>query len=121
MSSAGVIGRASGARGAYGVCRAVPRGSAALVLTGEAGVGKTTLWRAGIEAARERSFRARTASPTAAEASMSFAALGDLLAERVDDVLAALPPPQRRALEVALLLAEADGLVPSNMPSRSRS
>src|SRR5215207_1323754 len=112
MSSAGVIGREAELAALTAFVDAVPRGSAALVLTGEAGVGKTTLWRAGIEAARERSFRVLAASPTAAEASMSFAALGDLLGERVDHVLAALPPPQRRALEVALLLAEADGFGP---------
>jgi hypothetical protein len=49
------------------------------------------------------------ASPAEAEAAMSFAAVGDLFAGVVDEVLLRLPPPQRRALEVALLLAEAEG------------
>ena len=39
---------------------------------------------------------------------MSFAALDDLLGPVVDTVLPDLPSPQRRALEVALLLAEAE-------------
>lgn len=80
-----------------------------LVLEGEAGVGKTTLWSCGIEAARERSFRVLASSPSEAEARLSFAALGDLLGEVVPDALPELPPPQRRALEVALLLEGPDG------------
>lgn len=87
-------------------------GASVLVLTGEPGVGKTTLWQAGIEEARERSFRVLTASPSAAETGMSFAALGDLLGGAVDEVLPTLPSPQRRALEVALLLTEAEGSAP---------
>ncbi len=83
-------------------------GSASLVLVGEAGVGKTTLWQAGVEAARERSFRVLTASPSVAETGLSFAAIGDLLGEAAADVLAELPAPQRHALEVALLLTEAE-------------
>jgi DNA-binding CsgD family transcriptional regulator len=79
-----------------------------LVLHGEAGMGKTTLWRAGVEAATERSFCVLTAAPTEAEAMMSFAALDDLLGPVVETVLPALPSPQRRALEVALLLTEAE-------------
>jgi DNA-binding CsgD family transcriptional regulator len=47
--------------------------------------------------------------PTAAETAFSFAALGDLLANDIADVLAELPAPQRRALETALALALDDG------------
>ena len=83
-----------------------------LLIQGEAGIGKTTLWQAGVEAARERSFRVLSASPSAAETGMSFAALADLLGGVADEVLAALPAPQRRALEVALLLREAEGSAP---------
>jgi len=82
---------------------------AALVLQGEAGMGKTTLWRAGIDAAGDRAFCVLAASPAEAEASMSFAGLDDLLGPVVELVLPLLPPPQRRALEVALLLANAEG------------
>ena len=81
----------------------VPR---ALVLTGGAGVGKTSLWEAGIEAARARGFRVLRASASGADARMSFAALIDLL-DGVD--LESLPPPQRRALEVALYRADSAG------------
>ena len=78
----------------------------ALVLTGEPGVGKTTMWRAGVEAAKEMSVRVLEASPAEAEARMSFAALDDLLSGVIEETLPALPTPQRHALEVALLLTE---------------
>jgi AAA ATPase domain len=86
----------------------------ALVVTGEAGIGKTEVWRAGVEAAREGGWRVLVATPAEAEARFSFAALGDLLAGTVDEALSALPRPQRRALEVALLLREPDGAGPDH-------
>ena len=112
MRYVGVIGREEELAALDAFLDGIPTGFAGLTLAGEAGMGKTTLWRAGLEAARERSFRVLTASPAAAETGMSFAALGDLLTDAVGEVLPALPPPQRRALEVALLLAEAEGAHP---------
>ena len=50
----------------------------ALVLDGEPGIGKTTLWEAGIAAARERGVAVRVARAGEAEAQLSFAALIDL-------------------------------------------
>ena len=68
-------------------------GPAALLLDGEAGVGKTTLWKEGLEAARERSYRILTCQPVESEAKLSFAALGDLLGGVVEEVAAFLPGP----------------------------
>ena len=45
-----------------------------LVLTGAAGIGKTTLWEAGITCARERGLRVLLARPSGAEARLSYAA-----------------------------------------------
>ena len=84
-------------------------GSGGLVLEGEAGIGKTTLWRAGVAAAAEAGNRCLTATGSPAEAQLTFSALGDLLDGVIDDVLPELPAPQRRALAVALLLEDADG------------
>jgi predicted ATPase len=84
---------------------------AVLVLNGEPGIGKTTLWRLGVERAQERGFKVLTASVGHAERELSFAALGDLLAPVVED-LGSLPAPQRRALRVALLLEEPRGTPP---------
>lgn len=78
---------------------------AALVLEGEAGIGKTTLWRSAVVAAAD-SYFVLSAQPVAAEAELSHACLSDLLEPCVADVLPGLPRPQRRALEGALLLAE---------------
>ena len=77
---------------------------AALVLEGEAGIGKTTLWRSAVVAAD--SYFVLSAQPVAAEAELSHASLADLLEPCVAEVLPGLPRPQRRALEGALLLAE---------------
>lgn len=81
-----------------------------LILEGEAGIGKTTLWRAGLVLAAERPYRVLIARPTPAESEMPFAALNDLLGEALPEVRQSLPGPQLRALEVALLLAEAEAL-----------
>jgi hypothetical protein len=71
-----------------------------LVLTGDAGVGKTTIWEAGVRLAAERGRRVVAARPAEAEAALPFAALGDLL-DGVADVVE-LPRPQRAALDRAL-------------------
>lgn len=84
---------------------------AAMVLEGEAGMGKTTLWRHGITLASE-THRVLSASPAESEAQLSFASLRDLLEPVLDEVLNGLPKPQRRALAVALLREEVDGPPP---------
>jgi len=77
-------------------------------------MGKTTLWEAGIGAARESGFRNLTARASGAEAEMSFAALTDLMEGVELGSLQSVPSPQRRALEVALLRVEPDGQPPSS-------
>jgi len=86
------------------------RGPAALTIEGEAGVGKSTLLRAGIERAVELGWRVLIARPVEPEAEMAFAGLEALLADVADEVFGELPTPQRVALEVALLRAEAGPL-----------
>ena len=79
---------------------------AALLIEGEAGIGKTTLWSAGIGQARRRGWQVLTCRPVQPEAALSFSALGDLLEPVPEAMLSGLPGPQRRALDVALLRAE---------------
>ena len=57
--AAGVIGRHEAIGTIVSLLSSVAEGHgpAGIVLTGEAGIGKTTLWEAGIEAGRESSFR----------------------------------------------------------------
>ena len=52
----------------------------ALVLDGEAGIGKTTLFEAALSEARRRGFDVFFCRPVGAEAAFSFAALADLVA-----------------------------------------
>lgn len=78
----------------------------AVLLVGEPGIGKTTVWEAGVEAARTQGMLVLVARPAAAEAGFSFTALADLLDSVGLEVLRSLPGPQQRALDVALLYAE---------------
>ena len=79
------------------------RAFAAVVLEGEAGIGKSTLWEAGVEHARSRGVRVLSARPAEAERGLAHVGLGDLLEDVLDDVAPALATPRRNALEVALL------------------
>ena len=78
----------------------------ALVLAGEAGIGKTTVWKQVLASARARDYWVLSCRPTQSETALSFAALGDLLAEVPHEVMSSLPAPQHRGLQVALLRAE---------------
>jgi DNA-binding CsgD family transcriptional regulator len=86
---------------------------AVLAVQGEAGAGKSTLWRAGVGVAAAASFRLLRSEPSASEADLSFAALSDLLADVLPLVADQIPGPQREALEVALLLRPAGGEPPT--------
>ena len=80
-----------------------PPGASVLVLEGEAGIGKSTLWQAAVAAAREQGARVLRSQPAQSEATLSFAGLGDLFEPVLPEVAQELPGPQRQALEVALL------------------
>ncbi|HEX6399813.1 MAG TPA: AAA family ATPase, partial [Actinomycetota bacterium] len=83
-----------------------PTGVQGLLIEGDAGIGKSTVWREAIRHAAGRS-RVLTSRASEAEARLSFAILGDLLVPSLDDeVLTRLPVGQRRGLEAALLLAD---------------
>jgi DNA-binding CsgD family transcriptional regulator len=105
-SSLGVHGRTAELARITRFLDEVIRGPAALLIDGPAGIGKTTLWSAGIGMARQRGWWALTCRPVQSEAALSFSALGDLLEALPQEALAELPSPQRRALDVALLRAE---------------
>ena len=77
---------------------------AVLVLEGEAGIGKTTLWRQGIRLAQQRGFTVVEAQPVEAETKLAFTAIGDLLDGVLGPLLGELAAPQADALRVALVL-----------------
>jgi DNA-binding CsgD family transcriptional regulator len=82
-------------------------GPAALVIEGEAGIGKSTLWLAGVEHGRTQGLRVLSSRPAEAERDLAHVGLGDLFADVLDDVLPVLSAPRRRALELALVIEEA--------------
>ena len=86
-------------------------GPKVLLLEGEPGIGKSALWRVGVERAQGLGLHVLKARPAEAEQALSFSVLGDLFAEW-SDRLDALPPPQRDALRAALLLSTAKGPPP---------
>ncbi len=90
----------------------IPDGAAVLVLEGEAGMGKTTLWRACLEQAAEGGLRTLEAQPAESETALSFSGLGDLLDPLLDEALEPLAPGQRSALARALVLEDAEGPPP---------
>jgi DNA-binding CsgD family transcriptional regulator len=87
----------------------IPTGPSALLLFGEPGIGKTTVWKEGLDGALQRGYRTLSCGPVEAETRLSYAALGDLLEPVLEEALPTLPEPQRRALEVALLRAPSSG------------
>jgi DNA-binding CsgD family transcriptional regulator len=82
---------------------------AAALVVGEAGIGKTTVWLAATARAVDRGYRVLLTRPSEVATGYSFAGLADFVADVVDEVSAALPPPQRRALDAALLRESDEG------------
>src|ERR687887_810791 len=85
-------------------------GAGALVLEGEAGVGKSTLWGAAVEHARVRGLTVLSSRPAEAERGLGNVGLGDLLEGVVDDVLG-LDPSSSRALGFALRRLDASPVI----------
>src|SRR6478752_6849132 len=81
-------------------------GPRALFLEGEAGIGKSRLWKEGIGRARDQGIRVLSTRPGGGEVRLAFAGLADLLDEVVPRLLPQLSLPQRSAVEIALLLEE---------------
>lgn len=75
----------------------------ALIIDGDAGIGKTTFWLAACDYARRNGVRVLSARPVAAEAVLAYAAVADLLSGVEPEVWANFPDPQRRALDHILL------------------
>ena len=106
MAATAIFGRDQELESIQQLLAGVERSPAALLLSGEAGIGKTILWETGVEESEKRVDRVLVHRSVEAESLLSFAGLSDLLSPVFDEVASSLAPPRRRALEVALLLAE---------------
>ena len=106
-----VVSRLAESRAVDDLLAAVSSGPAALMVEGEAGIGKTTMWLAALERARELGFRVLSSRATAAESVLAYSSLADLLEELDESAFVHLPPPQRLAIDRVLLRVSADGPV----------
>lgn len=93
-----VIGRQAELKRIDAVLERVPDRTRVLLVEGPPGMGKTTLWLAGVEDAAARGWRTLTARPTDAEATFAYAGMRDLLESAYEDALPTLPVPQQRSL-----------------------
>jgi DNA-binding CsgD family transcriptional regulator len=82
------------------------REPALLVIAGDPGIGKTTLWAEAIRRARSAGYQVLSSRPVPSDAGLPHVVLADLLSRVADGAISALPAPQRRALAVALLRAD---------------
>jgi hypothetical protein len=105
----GVIGREPELAVLQRFLDSIPSGPSALLLSGDPGIGKTTVWKEGLADALPRNYRILSCGPIEAETRLSYTALGDLLEPILEEALPSLPEPQRRALEIALLRSPSSG------------
>ncbi|HET7027117.1 MAG TPA: AAA family ATPase [Candidatus Limnocylindrales bacterium] len=84
----------------------IAAGPGALVIAGEPGIGKTTLWRTAVALARESGCLVLESRPLPADVRVSYTSLADLLRDLPDSAFAALPHPQAHGLRVVLRRAE---------------
>jgi AAA ATPase domain len=86
----------------------VREAAAALLIEGQAGIGKTTIWLEAVRVGQGRGFQVLEIRPAESEAQLSYVGLADLLGGVFDATRAALPNVQERALAAALLREESD-------------
>ena len=103
-----MIGREREMAEANGFLAEAEQRSCGLLLAGEPGIGKTTIWSAVVDEAVSRGFGVLVARPSEAEAELAFAVLTDLFASVEDVTLAELPGAQRAALDQALRRGETE-------------
>ena len=103
----GMVGRDQELAAVGEVLDGLQAGLGVLLVEGEPGIGKTTLWLAGREQAQQLGHRVLSCRPIQTETPLAFVALADLLEPVLNETLPHLPAPQAGALEVAMLRAEA--------------
>jgi DNA-binding CsgD family transcriptional regulator len=105
-SPKGMVGRDSELGAIRTLLRSEEPGARSLVFEGAPGIGKTCLWEQGVDWGRELGLRVLVARASETETGLPHAALIDLFGAVASEELEAVPPPQLRALEVALYRAD---------------
>ncbi|MGI8593345.1 MAG: ATP-binding protein [Solirubrobacteraceae bacterium] len=72
-----------------------------VAIRGEAGIGKTVLWRGAVDAAEQAGVRVLLTRCVEAELPLALGGLGDLIDAALSEIAEDLPRPQREALAVA--------------------
>ena len=112
MAASTVIGRDAELAVIDDFLSSAAHGPGVLLLSGEPGIGKTILWEAGVDGAAARGYRVLTHRSVETEAGLAFVGLFDLLGSVLDEVADLLAAPRRRALDIALLRADAGDVPP---------
>ncbi len=76
-----------------GFVHATERSLVALIIEGEAGIGKASLWLAGVAQAETSGCRFLQARPAENEQRLSYWVLADLIGDPFDESRTALPAP----------------------------
>ncbi|MGY1986539.1 ATP-binding protein [Blastococcus sp. SYSU DS0669] len=100
MATAGLVGRDAEIEALDRLLRGLPYRGAAVLVRGEAGIGKSALLRHVCEAAAHSGLRVLATTGVESETTLPFAALHQLVRSLLGR-LSALPAPQRRALKAA--------------------
>src|SRR5262245_15696529 len=82
---------------------ALETGPSSLLLEGDAGIGKTTVWAEVTRRAAQHGYRVLIARPVRPERELSLATLAYLVGQLEPADAAELPEPQRAAIEAVLL------------------
>jgi DNA-binding CsgD family transcriptional regulator len=101
--SVGVVARSAEFRAIADFLGSVNDQPAGLLVEGDAGIGKTTLWLAALEQARHRGFHVLSARAWEAESVLAYGTVTELLGDVDGEVLAGLPDVQRVAVDRVLL------------------
>src|SRR5436305_13412915 len=89
-----LVGRAAELAAVEGFLERLTDGPAALLVEGEPGIGKTSVWTAAVEGAGAAGLRVLRAAPTEPERALTLGGLTDLLADVSEAELRGLPEPQ---------------------------
>lgn len=119
MAAPGLVGRDAEIAEIWAFLSTHSRAPGALAITGDAGIGKSTVWQHVLQVAGCSS-RVLSCRPTAAERPLAFSALDDLFSDVMGEILPALPRLQRRAVEAALLRDWAQGSAAADLPGAGR-